>query len=138
MFLYDVQDLVPTNFEIKEKKAQPTQGGNQSYTSAAVVLSGNSISRTNEIVKENFSFSEDSDLDSGENSQIFLRNMSQKRYETLLTKKPIRLIKKEAAKVYANINARYLGRENVPDIDIFYVGEYNEVNRRYEYIVRND
>ena len=43
MILYDVKDLVPTNFTIKEKKTQPTLAGNESYTSKTVVPSNTSV-----------------------------------------------------------------------------------------------
>lgn len=39
MVLYDVQDLTPTSFSIKEKKMQPTLAGNESDTSKTVASS---------------------------------------------------------------------------------------------------
>ncbi len=46
--LYDVQDLKPTNYEIKEKKAQPKLAGNESDTRKTVESSGTIIAENSE------------------------------------------------------------------------------------------
>lgn len=57
MVLYDVQDLTPTTFNIKEKKTQPTLAGNESDTRKTVASSfNNSIAQKGENV--NYSLSD--------------------------------------------------------------------------------
>ena len=48
MFLYDVQDLKPTNYDLKEKKTQPKLAGNESYTRKTVVSSDTIIAENSE------------------------------------------------------------------------------------------
>jgi len=50
MVLYDVQDLSPATFEIKEKKAQPTLAGKESDTSKTAVPSNNIIPNQDSVV----------------------------------------------------------------------------------------
>jgi hypothetical protein len=56
MFLYDVQDLKPTNYELKEKKTQPKLAGNDSDTrktvgSSDIIIAENSEKSTGEVKK---------------------------------------------------------------------------------------
>lgn len=53
MILYDVQDLAPTNFILKEKKAQSKLAGNESYTRKTIVPSNNIISQNSGKSSEN-------------------------------------------------------------------------------------
>ena len=62
MLLYDVQDLKPTVFDIKEKRTQPTLAGNKSDTSRTVVPSNIIISNANDVVNQKVSISSQEEL----------------------------------------------------------------------------
>lgn len=57
----------------------------------------------------------------------------------LLRKKPIQLSRKDWAKVNQARIQRYasLDEADIPEIDVFYIAEYNEVNKGFVYAVRN-
>ena len=68
------------------------------------------------------------------------RNISEEEYDTFLRKKPIKASKKDIAKVAAERRSLYSkleSEEEIPDIDIFQLAEYNEVNVGYVYVVHN-
>ena len=62
MLLYDVQDLKPAVFDIKEKRTQPTLAGNKSDTSRTVVPSNIIISNANDVVNQKVSISSQEEL----------------------------------------------------------------------------
>ena len=70
MVLYDVQDLKPTDFSVKEKKAQPKLAGNESYTRKTVVPSENSVPQVSSDVKLSISDSDGRQL-TPEQSEFF-------------------------------------------------------------------
>ncbi len=65
--------------------------------------------------------------------------LSEKEYRRLMTKNPVKVSKQEYAMLRSQAMSRYAGMQesDIPDIDIFRIGDYRTTNRAFEYYVRN-